>query len=507
MRLLAVDLGTSSVKALVATADGRILGQGSASYPILRPQPEWAEQSPEEWWQATIVAVRAALEQAGDSRAGIVAIGLSGQMHGTVLLGAGKQLLAPAIIWPDRRSTRQVASITRSVGAERLINIAGSPLATGFQAATLRWLQEERPDLWSQTRQVLLPKDYLRWRLTGELATDPSDGSGTLLLDVRERQWSDTLLKVLDIEPSLLPPIQPSEAIAGSLTSGAAEAFGLRPGIPVATGAADTACSMLGAGLVGPDTLLLTLSSGGQLLLPATDVRVDPAGRIHTFCSALSPAADQPGWYLLAAILSAGLSLRWLRDQLFGLDESGAFEQMDAWAEATPAGAAGLLFLPFLTGERTPHMDPEARAVFLGLRASHGRPEMVRAVLEGVALACYDAFAALPTSDTPPEQIVLGGGGGRSPLWRQIMADVFQLPVRPLQIKEQAALGALLLAGAAVGLFAAGPTSGQWAGYGPVSEPVPERRALYAELLDIYRAAYEHHRQDFARLGRLPGAA
>ncbi|HUX77084.1 MAG TPA: xylulokinase [Anaerolineae bacterium] len=502
-QLLGIDLGTSSVKVLLATTTGRILGQGSAEYPIHRPRPGWAEQDPDDWWRATITAVRQALAGAGDPPVPVAAIGLSGQMHGTVLLDEAGGLLSPAVIWPDRRSEPQVREITALIGAVRLIELTGSPLATGFQAATVRWMQQERPDLWRRVHTVLLPKDYLRYRLTGDVDTDPSDGSGTLLLDVRRRVWSPDVLAALDIDASQLPPVQPSTAVAGQLSRQAAAALGLPAGTPVVTGAADTACSALGAGIVDARTLLLTISTGGQIVLPAPGVQVDRAGRIHTFCGALPPGPDQAGWYQMAAILSAGMALRWLRDRVFCMPGDAAYAQMVAWAEAAPAGAGGLLFLPYLAGERTPHMDPQARGLFLGLTAGHGRAELVRAVLEGVALACYDAYLVLAELGARPERIVMAGGGARSRLWQQIVADVFGLPVQQLEMGEQSAMGAVLLAGGGVGLLDPGSTAPKWAAYGPPVEPNPRCHATYQALLALFRSAYQKHREDFRQLQNL----
>ena len=523
-QLLGIDLGTSSVKALLADETGRVLGQGAAAYAIHRPHPGWAEQSPDDWWAATGSAVRQAVAACQEPLA-LSAIGLSGQMHGTVLLGPDHEPLAPAIIWPDRRTQRQVAEITALLGEQTLIERAGSPVCTGFQAATIRWVQQERPDLWAQTRAILAPKDDLRLRLTGELATDPSDGSGTLLLDVQCRDWSAELLNALDVDPAQLPPVLPSTAVAGTLTPSAAQALGLEPGIPVVVGAADTACSAVGAGITGQASLLLTISTGGQLVLPVSRPSVDRAGRIHTFCAALSPRSSghpersacgrkrppskglgahqrgQAGWYQMAAILSAGMALRWLRDNVLGLAGPDGYAQMTAWAETSPPGARGLLFLPYLSGERTPHMDPQARGLWLGLTAAHGRAELVRSVLEGVALACYDAYKVLEQLGARPERIVMAGGGALSPLWRQITADVFGLPVAQLLVADQSACGAALLAGGGIGLV--DPAAHDWAAYGPPVEPNPGRHARYGELFALFCDAYAKHRTDFARLEAL----
>jgi xylulokinase len=503
MYLLAIDLGTSSVKVLLTSESGRILAQAGAEYPLDHPYPTYAEQSPEQWWRATATAARAALAQIETASPSVSAIAVSGQMHGTVLLDQAGHLLAPAIIWPDRRSRRQVEEITNLIGLERLVELTGSPVATGFQAATIRWLQQERPALWRQVHTILLPKDYLRWRLAGQFATDPSDGSGSLLLDVRRRDWSDELLQALDIRREQLPLVQPADSVSGHLTARAAAVLGLSEGIPVITGAADTACSALGAGVVSRRELLVTLSTGGQLIIPASSVEVDRAGRIHTFCGALTPGEGRAGWYQMGAILSAGLSLRWLRDQVFGLAGPDAYEQMLGWAESAPAGANGLLSLPYLAGERTPHMDPQARGLFLGLSAAHGRAELVRAVLEGVALACYDAYSVLAEQGARPEQLILAGGGARSPLWRQIIADVFGLPVRRLEVADQSAMGAILLAGAGLNLFDPAETAPQWATYGEAVVPNRGRYTLYGELLDLFRAAYRKHREDFGALQRI----
>lgn len=499
LHLLGIDLGTSSVKVLLVDETGRTVGRGSAEYPISYPQPNQAEQNPEEWWQATVLAVRQALAGA-DSAVPVAAIGVSGQMHGTVLLSKGGRLLAPAVIWPDQRSRRQVREMTVLIGAERLLEITGSPVATGFQAATIRWLQHEQPDLWRQAEKVLLPKDYLRWRLTGAYATDPSDASSTLLLDVRRRNWSPELLAVLDIDAARLPSVRESVAVAGELSREAAEALGLSPSVPVITGGGDTPCGILGAGIVSPDTLLLTISTGGQLVVPAFDVEVDLGGRIHTFCGTLAPGPDQAGWYQMGAILSAGMALRWLRDAVLGLQGEDAYTQMVAWAEQVPVGAGGLLFLPYLVGERTPHMDPQARGLFLGLTARHGRAALVRAVMEGVALACYDAYSVLAEVGAAPQQIVMAGGGARSRLWQQVVADVFGLPVQRLEVAEQSAVGAVLLAGGGVGLFDPGRTARAWAGYSAPVEPDPQHHSRYRDLLELFRSAYQKHRTDFGRL-------
>lgn len=500
--LLGIDLGTSSVKVLLVTAAGAVVASGSAEYPILAPQPGFAEQEPEEWWRAVQAAVGMALgapaARAGSGR--VAAIGLSGQMHGTVMLDQQRQLLAPAVIWPDQRSRPQVQAITAEIGAEQLVELSGSPIATGFMAATLRWLREERPALFASIGCVLQPKDWLRLRLTGELTGEPSDGSGALLLDVNSRNWSETLLNVVGLRAGQVPPLMRSLAVAGALAADAAEALALPVGLPVIAGAADTACGMLGAGATDPHTLIVNLSTGGQLVRPAAAPDVDRAGRIHTFCSALDPESGA-GWYQMGAALCVGMALRWLRAQVLGLQGADAYERLTSLAAPVAPGAGGLLFLPYLVGERTPHMDPHARGAFLGLTTAHGQPELARAVLEGATFACYDAFQVLRAVGGEQRRVVLAGGGARSSLWQQIVADTFGVPVERLLVPEQSALGAALLAAGGVGLLDVQEAARAWARTGAPVEPDRSRHARYQELFALYQQAYAVNRELFHALG------
>ncbi len=497
---LGIDLGTSSVKIAVSTPQGQIAAIGTAHYPIHHPQPGHAEQDPAHWWAAVVEATRQVTNKI--DAAAVVAIGLSGQMHGTVLLDEDDAPLGHAIIWPDQRSARQVEEITELIGAQELIRITGSPVATGFQAATIRWLQDEEPARWAKTAKVLAPKDYLRWRLTGAFATDPSDGSGALLLDVGTRDWSPELLTKLEIEPTRLPPVHPSGSIAGTVLPEAAAELGLPAAIPVITGAADTACSALAAGALQSGTLLLTLSTGGQMVLPVARPAVDLQGRIHTFCSAFTPEDGPAGWYQMGAILSAGMALRWLRDHVFGLSGDDAYATMNRWAASSPPGANGLLFLPYLAGERTPHMDPYARGAFLGLTLAHGQGDLVRAVMEGVAFACLDAFNVLVELGAAPTEIVLAGGGAKSALWRQIIADSFGLPVLPLTVSEQSATGACILAGLGVGVMEQESIVANWVRYGEPTLPNPALHESYVDQHARFRDAYANNQSLFAMLNR-----
>ncbi len=486
---LGLDLGTSSLKALLVDESGRVVGSGSAEYPVRHPQPGWAEQDPDDWWAAAVAAARQATGWAPTGTR-VAGIGLSGQMHGTVLLGDQGRPIAPAIIWADGRSWRHVGEVTGRIGAEKLIGIAGSPLAAGFMAATAAWLQQEQASLWFRTRRLLAPKDELRRRLTGEIATDPGEASGSLLLDVRWRSWSPDLLRAARIDEARLPALRPSAAVAGTLTARAAEEMGLPAGVPVATGTGDAPAGLLGAGITDPKTMLLSISTGAQVMIPAEGVSPDPLGRSHTFCSALEPGPGSPGWYQMGATLAAGMAMRWLRDEMLDLRGPDAWERMTGWAASRPVGANGLLFLPYLVGERSPHMDARLRAAFLGLGDHHGRGDLVRAVMEGATLACLDAFAVLEEQGAAPERIVIAGGGARSPLWRQIAADAFGMPVHLLATADQAAMGAAVLAAAAAGGHDPVPTAARWASYGPATEPNRARFARYQEVFALYREAH-----------------
>lgn len=508
---LGIDLGTGSVKALVVADSRHILGRGSAEYPILQPQPGYAEQDPEAWWQATIRAVRAALTEAKSVE--ILAIGLSGQMHGTVLLDAAGAPLGPAVIWADTRGAPQVAAVADLIGAERLVELTGSPLAAGFQAATLRWIQQHQPERWQRVDKVLLPKDYLGWRLTRTYLTEPSDASGTLLLDVRKRDWADEILAALGVRRDQLPALRSSIADRGPLASVAASELGLRQGVPVVAGGGDAPLAALAAGVVDPETMLLTVSTGSQAIVPTNEVRPDPRGRSHAWCSCLEPPPGDPSrnrgaaWYQMGATMVSGLALRWLRDNVFGLSDERAYDEMTNWASQVPPGARGLIFLPYLTGERTPLMDPHARGVFLGLTAEHDRRHLTRAVMEGATLALYDAYSVLASLGASPQRAVLAGGGARSAVWRQIVADVFGVPIRPLATVEGSALGAALLAGAGVGGLDLIATARAWARYDEPVQPDPDAHRLYQRLVPVFRDAYVKHRDDFRFLARVTANA
>lgn len=500
--LLGIDLGTGSVKALVVDrVDGRPLGEAAADYAINRPEPGAAEQSPEAWWRATIDAVRRALATADHPP--VAAIGISGQMHGTVTLDSDRRLNGPAIIWADQRSACEAREIEERIG-DGLLDITGSRIAPGFQAATARWLQQKHPERWETTRHLLLPKDYLRLRLTGELATDPSDAAGSLLLDIRTRAWSPDLLDAAGISRDLLPPIVPASAVSGRLARDPALALGLPPGIPVAGGAADAPAAALGAGVIIPGELMITLSSGAQVYTPLDAPLVDRHGRLHTFAAPSEPG-EGPPWFAMGATLNAGLAYRWLRDLLFDHPDDTTFERMNDLAATAPVGANGLLFLPYLAGERTPHLDPEARGALVGLDARHGRADLIRATLEGVSFALFDAWRALrETTGANPSCITLAGGGARARVWRQIIADLFGLPVRSLRGSNQSALGAAMLAAACAG-DPVPDLVDRWVRQEVALQPDPVAHARYQALFAIFHDAYAPHRAIARSLQRMGG--
>jgi xylulokinase len=497
--LLAIDLGTGSVKALIVdAADGRIIGQGAVSYPIERPVPGAAEQSPDRWWDATCAASRQAIRQAGSVT--VAAIGLSGQMHGTVLLDSSHRPIGNAIIWADTRSAADAGAITVAVGRERLLEVTGSPVAAGFQAATLHWLRRTQPERRRDAALVLLPKDYLRFRMTGAAVTEPSDAASTLLLDRRSRSWSPEMLDAVGIGRACLPEIRPSGAISGLVHRTAARDLGVPEGTPVVGGAGDAPAAALGAGVTQPGELLLTISTGAQVLMPLAEPQFDPLGRLHTFCAPFEPGSRAAPWYVMGATMAAGLAMRWLRDDIFALNGETAYDEMTALAATVPIGASGLLFLPYLAGERTPHLNPAARGDFIGLDAAHGRAHLTRAVMDGVSLAMFDAWSAVrEVVPLAPDRIVLAGGGARSRLWRQMLADLFGLPVRPLHTAEQSAYGAALLAASALGDDPS-DLAHRWVEAGDDVPPDPAAHQRYQELVPLFRDAYRSHIDLFERL-------
>jgi xylulokinase len=487
--LMGVDLGTSSTKTVLIDESGHMLALAAREYPVDTPRPGWAEQDPEAWLAAAIATMAEALAKGEVSPGDVCGIGLSGQMHGTVCLDRTGRALLPAIIWADQRSAKQVARVYRDVGAARLGAWTGNPLATGFMLATWLWLCDEMPDEAGATAHLLLPKDYLRYRLTGELGTEPSDGSSTLMFDTAGRRWSEPLLDALGIDQGLLPPVCESADIGGRLKPAMAARIGLPAGTPVVCGGSDQALQALGHGVVEPGIVSCTIGTGGQLFAPAPAPAYDPELRLHLFCHALPER-----WHLEAAILAAGLSLRWLRDNVL---EGWSYADLADSAARMPPGSERLFFLPHLAGERTPHMDPQATGAFIGLTLRHRREHLARAVMEGVVFALRQGLdLMLRQIGVSVDRIVASGGATAHPLWLQLQADIFDRPIYRTETVEAAAVGAALLAGVGTGVYADAPEACRrtvnWRG--EVIEPVPEN-------VEKYRAAYETYCLIYPALG------
>lgn len=444
--LLGIDVGTGGTRALILDEKGRVIASATEDHQaFVSPEIGWAEQDPSDWWRACGLAVRNALAQAKLSSDQIACVGLSGQMHGAVLLDEQDRVVRPALIWCDVRTEKQCQELTAQVGADNLIQLTCNPALTNFTLTKCLWVRENEPENWRRVRSLMLPKDYVRFQLTGERATDVADASGTLLLDVAHRCWSKAMLEMVQIDESLLPRLYESPEICGRVSDAGAAATGLQKGTPVVAGAGDQAAGAIGMGVVSPGTVSATIGTSGVVLAATDRPALDPRGRVHTFCHAV------PGrWIAMGVTQAAGLSLRWFRDQ-FGLGgPHESYESLTAEAAGAPPGCEGLLWAPYLMGERTPYLDPAARGMLFGLTASHTRGHVIRAILEGVAFSLRDTFTIFLEMKVPVTTIRLGGGGARSPLWRQIQADIYGQPVQTVDAEEGAAYGAAILAGVGV---------------------------------------------------------
>jgi len=445
MPLIGIDVGTGGTRALVVADNGRVLGTGTCDHvPFVSPQPKWAEQSPDDWWHAAGMAVRTALTQSNIDAKTIEAVGFSGQMHGAVLLDGDRRVIRPAIIWCDQRTEAECEWLNSTLGAETLLSHTCNPALTNFTLPKLLWVRAHEPDAWQRVRHVLLPKDYVRLRLSGSLAMDVTDASGTLMFDVARRRWSREVLESAGIDPTWLPQAFESADVCGHVSEEGAAATGLMHGTPVVAGAGDQAAGATGIGVTRPGVVSATIGTSGVVFAATDRPALDPKGRLHTFCHS---APNR--WHLMGVTQAAGLTLRWLREQLGARD----YDSMIAEAARVPVGADGVLWAPYLMGERTPHLDPNARAAFVGLVASHHRGHLIRAVLEGVAFSLRETLTIFEELRVPVSSIRLGGGGARSALWRQIQADVYGREVETVAIDDGAAFGAALLAGIGAGVW------------------------------------------------------
>lgn len=444
MNYLGIDVGTGGSRAVLIDENGKVMASASAEHaPFASPEIGWAEQSPDDWWRACVSVIRGALTSSKPEEIG--AISFSGQMHGSVLLDNADRPLRPALIWCDQRTEKQCAEITKKVGAERLIELVCNPAITGFTLPKLLWVRENEPELWAKVKTILLPKDYIRLKLSGDKASDVADSSGTLLFDVQNRKWSNEMLAAFEIDEILLPRIFESIEVTGKVSAKGAKETGLKEGTLLVAGAGDNAAGAIGMGIVKAGMLSATIGTSGVVFAVTDAPKIDLKGRIHTLCHAI------PGrWHNTGVTQGAGLSLKWFREN-FG--ESASYDALVDEAAKISAGADGAIWLPYLMGERTPHLDANARAAFIGLTASHTKAHLTRAVLEGVAFSLRDSLEIFGELGAPIKKIRLGGGGAKSPLWRQIQADTYGQSVEILEADEGAAFGAAILAGVGAGAW------------------------------------------------------
>ncbi len=481
---LGIDVSTTGAKALLIDENGAVVASVSTPLQVSTPRPLWSEQDPYDWWEGAAASIRQALTQAGAAGADVRAVGMTGQMHGLTMLDKDDRVLRPAILWNDQRTGQECDEITRRLGS-RLLAITGNKALTGFTAPKILWVRKHEPDVYARTAHILLPKDYVRFRLTGEYAVDKADGSGTILFDLRRRDWSAEVLAALDIPAAWLPKSYEGPEVTGQITSTAAVLTGLKAGTPVVAGGGDQAAQAVGVGAIKPGIVALTLGTSGVVFAATSEPYVEPEGRLHAFCHSVPHT-----WHLMGVMLSAAGSLRWYRDTLA---PQASFDDVVAPAAAVPPASEGLLFLPYLTGERTPHPDPLARGAFVGLTVRHTQPHMTRAVLEGVAFGLRDCMELIRAA-SPIDQVRVSGGGAKSALWRQILADVMNTELVTVNTTEGAAYGAALLAGVGAGRWASVAESCT-----ATVRPV-ERTAPVAANVPVYEQAYAHYRSLYPAL-------
>lgn len=491
---LGIDTSTTATKALLMDDKGGVAAVASSEYTFDTPRPLWSEQQPNLWWDATVGSIRAVMETSRVSAAEVKGIGLTGQMHGLVLLDKDGKVIRPALLWNDQRTGRQCEDIRARLGKDHLIQVTGNDALTGFTAPKILWVQQEEPDLYKKIAHILLPKDYVRYRLSGEFASDRADGSGTLLFDIRARNWSLEVLEALEIDPGWLPKTYEGTMIACTMSPEAAEATGLDAGTPIVGGAGDQAAAAVGTGAVEAGIVSLSLGTSGVVFATTDQPVIEPAGRLHAFCHAV------PGkWHLMGVMLSAGGSLRWHRDT-FAPDVD--YDVLLEPAANVPPGSDGLLFLPYLTGERTPHPDPLARGAFVGLTVRHNLPHLTRSVLEGVAFGLRDSFELMKACGLGSiTQIRVTGGGAKSSLWRQILADVLKTELVTVNSGEGAAYGAALLAATGTGAFPDVPSACRQVIQVTGRDTPGAAAAEYDELYPIYRQLYPSLKPIFHGLG------
>lgn len=504
--LLGIDIGTSGTKTVLFDTAGGVIASKTVEYPMKQPKNGWAEQNPLHWWSAVCEGIQSVLADSGAKKEEVRSIGLSGQMHSMVMLDEENRVLRPAILWCDQRTSAECDEIHARVGRDRLIELTANPALTGFTAGKILWVRRHEPEIYEKCRHILLAKDYIRFRLTGEFATEVSDASGMGLLDVPHRCWSAEVLNKLEIDPSLLARVYESPEITGRVTAQAAALTGLDEGTIVVGGAGDNAAAAVGTGVVADGSAFATIGTSGVVYAHTSALSIDPKGRVHTFCCAVPGA-----WHVMGVTLAAGQSLKWFRDQFCTQEIEEAARRgvdpyylLDQQAEKVPIGSNRLVYLPYLMGERTPLLDPDARGVFFGLSGMHTRYDLLRAVMEGVTFSLRDCAEILGEMGVSSTHILACGGGGTSPLWRQMLADVLSCPVATTKSKEGPALGAAILAGVGAGIYQnVEEGCREVIGVNPSQPPIEENSLAYAKYYDIYRSLYPALRTQYQSLAAL----
>ena len=504
--LLGIDVGTTGSKALLIDSSGKVVASALHEYPMSTPHPLWAEQDPGDWWSATVASIKDVIARSALGPSDILGVGLTGQMHGLVLLDKGGTVLRPCIMWNDQRTANQCETITRMVGADKLLQLTGNPVLPGFTAPKILWVHDNEPAVYSRIAKFLLPKDYIRYRLSRSYFSDVADASGTSLFDVARRTWSGDMLSSLNIPQAWLPEATESHEASSRVSADAARQTGLVAGTPIVAGAGDQAAQAVGTGILSEGIVSVTVGTSGVVFAASKKYRIEPNGRLHAFCHAA------PGmWHLMGVMLSAGGSFRWYRDTLCQTERDQAkainrdpYELLTESASHAPAGSEGLIFLPYLSGERTPYPNPNARGVFFGLSLRHRKPHLTRAVIEGVTFGLRDSLELVRSLGISIQQVRVSGGGARSALWRQIMADVFGTTITTVNVAEGAAFGAALLAGVSAGVFKtvqhASDTTVRSIGTTESMIPV---HAVYEKYYGEYRALYAALVKEFDRVAAI----
>jgi len=504
--LLGIDIGTSGTKTVLFDEYGNTVASALEEYPLYQPNVGWAEQDPEDWWRATYLTINKVLSKSGVAASEVKGVGLSGQMHGAVLLDKDNNVIRRSLIWCDQRSFAECDQITSLIGKERLIEITANPALTGFTASKILWVKNNEPENFAKVKKILLPKDYIRFRLTGEFATEVSDASGMQLMDIPKRQWSDEVLGKLGIERSMLGDLYESQEVSGKVHKAAAELTGLTEGTPVVGGAGDQAAGAIGNGIVRPGVVSSTIGTSGVVFAFSEKVSIDPKGRVHTFCHAVPNT-----WHTKGVTQGAGLSLKWFRDN-FCIEEKRTadlmkidpYVLMDQEAEKVSAGCSGLIYLPYLMGERTPHLDPYAKGVFFGLSAKHEKQDFIRAVMEGVVYSLKDCLEIIKEMGVEVSEVRASGGGGKSPLWRQMQADVFGTDIATIQSSEGPALGVALLAGVGVGIYKSVTEACDTTIKVKTKQAANmELNSKYQKFYEIYKRLYNSLKEDYKDLAAI----